>query len=334
MLTFKKKGRAIAKIMGGKDNNKIIFLDINEEKKNATSGEEMKYIIKGHECPICGLKFTRRDSVTRHINTKCKKENLIKKLLEDYMNENYTEKEIEDIKGIKIKRKEKIQNKDIGREIIIKDEGKIIPLPNTNNSEVLYIGGPRDSGKSYYTTQYIKEFQKCFPDKDIFLFSRVEEDGNLDKIEGITRIKLDMKLLKEIDTKETLNNSICIFDDIDTGSDKKICEKLIQIRDDVIKCGRDQKNNDARIGNDIYCVCTNHQITDYKKTRDLLNECTSITVFPKSGSTYGITRALKLYCGLSKNNIERILSLPSRWVTIYRRYPIYCIYEKGCYLLN
>ena len=55
-------------------------------------------------------------------------------------------------------------------------------------------------------------------------------------------------------------------------------------------------------------------------------------IFPKSGNRKGMVYALSNYCGFDKKTIEKILTLPSRWVLIGKEYPMYVLYEKGCFL--
>ena len=169
-----------------------------------------------------------------------------------------------------------------------------------------------------------------FPDKTINIFSRVENDENLDKIKGIRRFKLDKLFYEDpIDCKKELMNSICIFDDVDSIQDSKISNAVEKLQNDILLCGRDQKNE----GNDIYIICTSHQVTDYKKTRQILNEATNIIIFPKSTGVYGIRRGLKYYVGLDNKQIETIIEEPSRWVNIKKRFPMYVMTENKVYSL-
>ena len=59
----------------------------------------------------------------------------------------------------------------------------------------------------------------------------------------------------------------------------------------------------------------------------------SLTVFPKSGSSQQIRYCLKQYYGLNNKQINAILSLPSRWITIYKNYPMCVLYEKGAFVI-
>ena len=43
---------------------------------------------------------------------------------------------------------------------------------------------------------------------------------------------------------------------------------------------------------------------------------------------------LEGYFGLSKKPIQKLRTLPSRWVTILKTSPMIVLYEKGAYVLN
>jgi hypothetical protein len=342
MFTFKKNkyNLAIAKIekkddKSKKKNKRILYLDIkNIDGKSSKNMEEDD--IKEDDtyrliCCHCLKRFSRPDYVKRHQKYSCKMnqfENIIDNHLKKILNlekEDESDSNSENEETI-IKAKEKSFNE----HTLIKKE-IFIPLPNFDKREVVYIAGGQDSGKSYYASEYIKEFEKMFPDKKIYLFSRVNEDEAFSKIKRIKRIKLDEEFLNNItDCKKDLYNSICIFDDIDSIIDKRISDAIKKLRDDVIMSGRDQTNGKG----DIYCIVTNHQTTDYRSTRDILANATSVTIFPQNrGNIYGANRCLKYYCGLNKEQIDKIYSLDSRWVTIYRNRPNYVISEKKIYKL-
>src|SRR5271170_322119 len=208
------------------------------------------------------------------------------------------------------------------KELIIHDDGIIQPLPNYQDPERTYIAGPSGSGKSTYVSRYLEKLKKVFPDRDIFLFSDVEQDEVLDKI-GLMRMKLDEEFMANTPLPQTLNDSIVIFDDIDSIADKKIMKRVQTLRDSLLMRGRHE---------DISVVVTNHLLTNYNETRTTLNEVNSITFFPKSGSSHGIQYMLKNYVGLSAKQIQKIFTLPSRWITVYKHCPMYVVSEKQIYL--
>lgn len=339
MLRFKQTKTAIpiGFVKNGKDGNKILYLDEANDKNISTVNVATNDIIDPCICPYCKKKFARKDNTLRHINTSCKMKmvkQMFNKCMYDLLGNG---KEDDDNYSIdSIDSNDSIEEYDdiIGKEFNIKDNGTIIMLPNLKSRNTLYIAGPHGSGKSYYTAEYLKQYNKLFPKRDIIIFSRVEEDAAFDGVKNIRRIKLDDDIIDyPIDCKKELRSkhgSMVVFDDIDSIQDKKLLEAINKLRDDVLMSGRDQTDS----GMNIDCICTNHQITDYQKTRNVLNESSHIVVFPKSGSSYGIQRALRLYGGLDKKQLDKILSIDSRAVCIHKRYPNYVIHEKGCYLLS
>lgn len=204
------------------------------------------------------------------------------------------------------------------------DDGVLVPFPKKGQRECLYISAPSGSGKSTYTANYIKSFKKTFPGAPIFLFSRVDSDEVLDSISGIQRIMLNEELIQDPVKPAELRNSLVIFDDTDTIPQKSLRSAIIDLKNDILEVGRHYN---------IYIIITSHLISNYSETRTVLNECTSLTIFPRSGAAHQIKYCLKNYFGLDTEQVNRVLKLPSRWVTIFKNYPITVMYESGAYLL-
>lgn len=255
-----------------------------------------------NQCPKCKKHFSSKFNTNRHIKNSCPFYKVVQK-----------SKPNEKVNEIKL-------NKD---EIICSQ------FPNPKLRDICYVAAPYGAGKSTYTENYIKSFMELF-DKDIFLISRIEDDKAFrDLIDNDEMQVIDIQdeslLEYPLGAKEDLYNSLVIFDDYEL-LDKDIQKSIEITLKDVILNGRDQADK----GNDIYAVITAHQISNYSKTRDILNECSSITIFPNAGSTYHIKRVLKEYCGFSKKDINKILKL-GRWVTIYKRAPQWVLYNKGVF---
>ena len=83
----------------------------------------------------------------------------------------------------------------------------------------------------------------------------------------------------------------------------------------------------------INIIITQHLIcgNEKKLSRTLMNEMNYLTVFGRSGSTQAIKYCLKTYFGLIKKQIDEILALPSRWVTIKKDYPMAVISQSKIY---
>jgi Cdc6-like AAA superfamily ATPase len=310
MLSFEKSNFLIATVDKGKYHNKGIYYHDTIDNKNINNVDLFDIL---DEDTVRSLK---KKMPLRDINIL--KKALIKNIepLDDDLKNIYdilkTQKTDTEIKKIKIQ-----------------DNGVIIPIIDLykNDNEKanhIYIAGATGSGKTYYLSRYLKYATKAHPKKKIYVFSDVEEDDLIDKYKQVIRIKLNDELIDTPIEPHELKNSICIFDDIDSISNKKLRATVENLRDSLLKRGRHEN---------IKVICTNHLLTDYKGTRILLSECSQIVFFPKSGSTNGINYLLSKYIGLNKKQVADIYNLPSRAVCIHKSYPQIVISDKEIYLL-
>lgn len=205
--------------------------------------------------------------------------------------------------------------------------GKFVPVPNIDTREVTYIAGPSGSGKSTLAAKYIETYKKLFPQNPVIIFSRKDSDPVLDKLKPL-RFIIDESIVTEpIDIIKELPGGGCIlFDDCNTFQDDKIKKAVAKLMHDILEIGRSMG---------IYCIVTSHLINpnERKDSRTIWNEAHTITIFPKSGNRHGMVYALKNYCGFDNKQINKILSLPSRWVLIGKQFPNYVLHEKGAELI-
>ena len=210
------------------------------------------------------------------------------------------------------------------RQLKIANDSKFQHIPDTTKErEILYITGPSGSGKSTYTRKYLEQYKKKYKNRPIYLFSSLPSDDSLDKV-GPKRIKLDERMHTDPIKVEELRESICIFDDIDVISEKKVRELVYDVLSQVLEIGRHYK---------IHCVVTNHLPTNGKDTRRILNEAHTVTYFPHSAggkSKY----MLEEYVGLDKKQISYTKKQHSRACTILKNYPQCFMLEHEIGLLN
>jgi hypothetical protein len=202
--------------------------------------------------------------------------------------------------------------------------GKVKPCIGKDPTVRAYICGATGSGKTTWACHFIKEILRRRPSMKFYVFSQLKEDEVLDLIKP-KRIMIEDSLIEEPIPLEKLEDSVVLFDDIETIPDKQLRDAVANIRSRCLSEGRHHN---------ISTICTNHQITDYKKTRDMLLECEFITFFPQSGGNNSILRLLQSYIGLNKKQVNRLMHLPSRWVTVYNRAPLTALYESGVFLLT
>lgn len=209
---------------------------------------------------------------------------------------------------------------------------KILPFPKRTR-EVVYIAGPSGSGKSSYACNYIKQFYDEHPDNDIYIFTGIKNDEAINSLiqnhddQRITTIDINDELVADpIKLDDFKDGDLILFDDVCQIYEEKLKECMMNIIRELLEIGR-HKN--------LYVVITNHLINPVEKKfgRMLMNELTSLTIFPQSGATKSIRYCLDTYFGLKNIDINKILKLKSRWVTIQRNFPQTVIYDTGIYIL-
>lgn len=202
-----------------------------------------------------------------------------------------------------------------------------LPYKTTDKTyrQNLYITGQSGSGKSYYTMKYCKEYQKMFPKNKVYIFSSLTEDPTIDQIKGLMRVKLDEKFYNTPFTIQSFKNCLIIFDDTEVIKNVLLREKLKNIMDLILETGRHTNT---------FCIITSHVATNREKTKLILVECHSVTIFPKTIGGKTMKYLLDGYFGLNKQQIEKIEGLDSRWITILRTMPMTIMYEKGMYVLS
>lgn len=197
-------------------------------------------------------------------------------------------------------------------------------LPSVDHVERLYLAGSSGSGKSYFVSKWLSMNRKIFrgkQKKDIYIFSRIQFDQQLDKFNPI-RPELE-SLVEEPITGEELENSIVIFDDIDSISDRVVKQCVYDLQTDLLTTGRHFN---------ITVICTNHMIYNGLETKRTINESTGVVIFPRSGQIYQQKNFLKNYMGFEKNMITKVMKLPSRWIYLRKRYPQCVIYNRGAFI--
>lgn len=207
------------------------------------------------------------------------------------------------------------------------------PILDDRGRSITYICGASGSGKSTMAKGLITNFNRMFPESQVYLFSKVSTDPAFDDLEKqkiITRIPIDEQLaIEPINVLEDIEEwSLVIFDDIDTIIDKNILKAVNNIKLQILEIGR-HKN--------IYCIVTSHLITtsDRAGTRTMMNEMHNLVIFPKGGgSVYQQRYCLKNYLGFNNRQIDEILNTSdSRWVWISKNYPQYVLTQKKCEII-
>jgi hypothetical protein len=293
--------RAIAKIRGGDANGKIIYIgeDEDEDENNVCCDQCMKG---------CGIDFP-------FCCDKCEGKCYDDELTGGNQYERLWGKEIKKLKSGKLP-------------FINLKNGEMIPMPIMKKSkeelrENIYISGPEGAGKSTWGGLYIAEFKKLYPKSKFYIFSKVKKDKAFDDLKPI-RIKLNEELINNpLTTDEFPQDSIVLFDDIDTIYDKKLRREVVDLRDRLLEDGRHRG---------IFVISITHNPTAGQDTKMSLLESSSIVLFPKGGDTYHMDRVLKTYLGYHPKVVRELLKLNTRWIQCHKRYPKFILHEKGCFI--
>jgi len=191
--------------------------------------------------------------------------------------------------------------------------------------QIGYICGASGSGKSYFAKQFILEYHKAYSSRPIYIISALTEDTTLDSLKCIQRIKLSPEFLADELKSGDFADSLVILDDTDTISNKKMRNKVNQIRDDILSTGRHFN---------VSCLVTTHTPCSGFETKLILNESHFITIFPQGLGGRAKAYLLETYLGLDKLQIKKLKDIDSRSITFIKGYPQVVLAERNAYILT
>jgi adenosyl cobinamide kinase/adenosyl cobinamide phosphate guanylyltransferase len=200
-----------------------------------------------------------------------------------------------------------------------------LSVNNTQERQIIYVTGQSGSGKSYWTRRYVEAYKKAYPDRDIYLFSALNEDDSIDKIKDLKRIKLIPAILNEEISAEDFKDSCVIFDDCDTIIDKTMRKKVLQIQASILQVGRHHN---------VSAIITSHVATNGADTKLILTEAHAIVFFPNNMNARSLKYLLESYMGMDKNEIKKIKKLKGRSVTFVKSYPKCVVSDKEVYIMG
>ena len=195
------------------------------------------------------------------------------------------------------------------------DDGKFKLMPIFGKFQTYYLYGASGSGKSYVARDIAEGYHLQNPKNGVFLISKLSQDDTLDKAKFIQRINPESYKDEKCDVVE-FEDSLVIIDDYEgwESSDKVLYNIIISIINDIASMGRHYRIN---------LVVCNHNHTNYRATRLLLNEATGIIIYPQSSGDSALKYLLQSYVGLTKQQIQEIKKAKSRWVFVHKHAPRY-----------
>jgi hypothetical protein len=202
----------------------------------------------------------------------------------------------------------------------------VVPSSKPNVREVWYIAGPSGSGKSYIAKGLVERYRKQFPDREVFLVSKLQEDDTLDSTKGgpLIRLNLEKLVATPIENLDDLENCMIVFDDYDTFTQPyaKVVNKLI---DDIATMGRHSNTT---------MLCLSHYLSNYAKTRLLLCEATHFVLYPAATGNHALSYLLQTYLGFDKEETAALRKIRSRWICIHKNFPQWVVSEHMAKLLH
>lgn len=174
----------------------------------------------------------------------------------------------------------------------------------------MFVSGLSGSGKTTFIANFIKHNLRK---RDIFLISPVEDDEVYRNIKNITRI------YEPISEIELLENSVVIFDDIESYDDRDELRDMLYFRNIILERGRHL---------DISCFCVSHNPMNNNATKQCLRECQYYVLFPKFNLRDSKV-LLKRYGCFQDDEINQIISQDSRWALLKKSVPRYLVTQHS-----
>ena len=153
------------------------------------------------------------------------------------------------------------------------------------------------------------------------------DDPSLDSIKNLAKIDIsNPDFLTEEVTLTDFENSLVIFDDCESISNKFINKKIQVLAEQLLERGRHHK---------ISVLFLNHTPCNGKQTKKLLQESHGITIF-KTLQGRNLKYLLENYLSLGKNQIKLVKEMKkqSRALTFMRTFPMVVVAEKKALVLN
>lgn len=306
----------IAVVRGGEHNGELLYLDESRQ-----TGESRGFRVK--------LSRSRFDEAMKPFKVGLRERTKFYSMLSEVENEDQLSK-LDIPEQLKDIYKSLMKEKGSGKLITLPEDSngafQPIPSPDPKKRQIWYICGASGAGKSWFAKGIAENYKKLYPDREIYLVSKLNEDETLDNMKGgkPKRIKVQSLVDDYPENLEDFRESLIIFDDFDTF-DKPYNVAVQKFIDDVASMGRHTVTS---------MLCISHLITNFSKTRLILNESHFYVVYPNGCSAKGMNLLLGTYAGLDKSEIDKIRKMDSRWACIFKNYPPYMITEHEARLLN
>lgn len=206
--------------------------------------------------------------------------------------------------------------------------GTIVPImveQDDGYPNRVFIAGGTLCGKSLMASVLCNDYNSQHKKNNIIVVSSVDDTRNYNdvRVKRLVCMKVDDSLLDDPIDLERLKKSCTVFDDIEAHEDKDVVRELENMRDRCIRTGRHY---------DTACIVSNQTLLGSDKTKQALSNCFQVIAYPSSAGKYQLTQFLTRYMSFNKDQIQRIMNLPSRYVLINRTMPNYILSENEVFM--
>ena len=205
-----------------------------------------------------------------------------------------------------------------------KDEFTLYPSENTRS---IVICGPQKAGKSYFISSYLEQYVKVYKDCKVVLISEKKYDPILDdkfkhlKDKGLFTRPDYVEWIENPITNDDIEilpeNTIFVFDDVDTISNSKVKKVIYDLADKLFALYRSKKLN---------ILFSQHLNTTGKEGKIRLTNCDCIVFFPSVVDVY----FMKRYMNLKRSVLKQFENgeFKSRWCVFMRGNPSLLLFER------
>jgi hypothetical protein len=200
----------------------------------------------------------------------------------------------------------------------------LIPNPDPRKRDVYYIAGASGSGKSHIARGIAEGYRRLFPDREVYLVSKLLQDDTLDNMKGGKPKRINIQTLVEDPPDiEEFRDCMVIIDDVD-ALEKPQLKAVMTLANDLAITGRHTCSS---------LLWLSHYLTNYSATRLLLNEATCYVIYPQTTSRHALKYLLETHAGMDADVIKSLRKM-GRWVAIHKNMPPYLITSHAAKLLN
>lgn len=303
--------KPIAVVRGGDDDGKVLYLHTEESRASSA--------------PKPTIKAVRYMSDLKSVKP-AERVKLMNKLVEAFASGKTVEELVDIPPDAKEIYKRICTDSAANKSIELPDDSnfQVIPDPDPTKRQVWYVAGQSGSGKSYFARGIAENYKKLFPDRDIYLISKLMEDETLDKMKvgKPKRINLETLVSDPVDLEE-FKDCLVIFDDWDT-LDKPYFPIVHKLIEDLAIMGRHTNTS---------MLILSHYLTNYSKTRLILGEAQFLVLYPLATSAKALKYVCEHYGNMDKEDIVK-MKRRGRWVLIHKNYPSYVLSTGEANLLH